>query len=141
MDYTVSFWGSHPDKENDDCWCGESYTTLGEARAAFESDPFELMSSWRTEHHVQRMAELADRSATLEEIAAVRMGLVESDAAHVRDSAYIEIDGPDVHEVRPNPHFKARRRDAEDRQWLREQAMEAGMLHGCDAHNDVLEQG
>jgi len=36
--YTVSFWGSHPDEENDDCWTGEDFTSLDEAMAAFRAE-------------------------------------------------------------------------------------------------------
>jgi len=140
--YMVTLWGSHPDAENDDCWTGESYATLAEARAAFELDLFDLVTSWSTEHHVKRMAELVDRAATEAEIGMVRMALLCQDANTMVGTAYIMIDGPDVNEVRKNPHFKARsRKSADDAEWRREQAMEAGMLHGCDAYNDVLEQG
>lgn len=48
--------------------------------------------------------------------------------------AWIELDGPDIHEERKNPHYKRR----DDREWQREIAMEAGMLHGCDAYNDAM---
>lgn len=36
--YTVDLWGSHPDEDNDDCWMGEEFATLEEAKAAFD-DP------------------------------------------------------------------------------------------------------
>jgi len=29
--YTVNFWGSHPDKDNDDCFWGEDFSSLKEA--------------------------------------------------------------------------------------------------------------
>jgi hypothetical protein len=139
MEYNVMLFGSHPDDNNDDCWTGESYPTLAEARAAFESDLFDLVASWSTEHHVKSMAELADRAASQDEINMVRMYLAGQDANTVRATAYIMIDGPDVNEVRANPHFKkSSARDDRDA-WRHEQAMEAGMLHGCDAYNDVME--
>lgn len=98
--FFVGFWGSHPDEENDDCWNGDTYATLDEARAAFA-------------------AECSDK-----------------------ECAYIELDGPNVHEIRANPsydraHVERERRRA-DLEWQREQAMEAGMLHGIDAYNDEM---
>jgi hypothetical protein len=139
--YSVTTWGSHPDEDNDDCWTGEGYDTLAEARAAFETDLHDLFALWTTDLHVKRLAELSDRAASAEEIHMVRMGLLVQNAEDVRSTAYIMLDGPDVNEIRKNPHFKARSRKADDDAWRREQAMEAGMLHGCDAYNDVLEQG
>lgn len=42
--------------------------------------------------------------------------------------------------VRKNPNGRKRkRRDDSDVEWRREMAMEAGMLHGVEAYNDVLE--
>lgn len=56
--------------------------------------------------------------------------------------AYVELDGPGVHELRQNPDFDARRmareEAAEARAWRHEIAMEAGMLSGCDAYNEAM---
>ena len=38
LPYTVSFWGSHPDDDNDDCWTGEDFASLGEAMEAFRGE-------------------------------------------------------------------------------------------------------
>lgn len=56
-------------------------------------------------------------------------------------TAFVELDGPDVYEVHEIPGVAARnRREAEDdRAWAHEIAIEAGMLHGIDAYNDVME--
>jgi hypothetical protein len=137
-EYRVNFWGSHPDKENDDCWFGESYATLAEARAAFESDPYALLLSWRAAH-IERM--LTEVTAHGGEHAAnhLREILMAEIAAELANTAYLEIDGPDVNEVRANPDFEPRKRARDDRDWQREQAMEEGMLHGIDAYNDVME--
>jgi len=35
MAFSVNFWGSHPDDDNDDCWYGEEYGTLEEAEKEF----------------------------------------------------------------------------------------------------------
>lgn len=56
---------------------------------------------------------------------------------------YIELDGPDVHVVAPNPDQETcarHRRDLarEDRAWRWEVAVEAGMLHGTDAYNEEM---
>lgn len=56
---------------------------------------------------------------------------------------YVMVDGPDVHEVAPNPdqaRQRRYRRDAAraDQDWQREIATQAGMAHGCDAYNDAM---
>lgn len=37
MRFSVDEWGSHPDENNDDCWTGEEFPTLEEARAAYDT--------------------------------------------------------------------------------------------------------
>lgn len=39
MDYSVNYWGSHPDSGNDDCWTGYNFTTREEAEAAYAKPP------------------------------------------------------------------------------------------------------
>lgn len=39
--FVVSFWGSHPDDENDDCWTGEDFMSLVPAIEAFQAECFE----------------------------------------------------------------------------------------------------
>ena len=57
------------------------------------------------------------------------------------DTAFVEITGPGVYEVREAPGYDAEARDAEqaadDRAWALEIANEAGMLGGCSCYNDV----
>lgn len=53
-----------------------------------------------------------------------------------RCTAVIELDGPDVHRERNNPAFKPSK--ADDSDWQREHAMQAGMMGGCDAYNDAM---
>ena len=36
--WAVNQWGSHPDEDNDDCWCGDDFDTEEEARASLVSD-------------------------------------------------------------------------------------------------------
>jgi hypothetical protein len=36
--YTVLFFGSHPDEENDDCWYGMDFASEAEAELAFSAD-------------------------------------------------------------------------------------------------------
>ena len=38
--YSVNYWGSHPDEDNDDCLSGDEYGTLAEAEAAYLAEPF-----------------------------------------------------------------------------------------------------
>ncbi len=103
--FSVLYWGSHPDQDNDDCWTGEDYATEAEARTQFAAKP---------------------------------------EFTHTRTHtiAFIELDGPGVHEIRPNPEFDAARNAREDaahdRAWRQEIATEAGMLGGCDAYNEVM---
>lgn len=59
---------------------------------------------------------------------------------------HVMLDGPDIHEITPNPDqpsCERRRRDLAqgDREWQRERAMQAGMAFGCDGHNDEMESG
>lgn len=35
----VNHWGSHPDLENDDCYCGEDFTNEADAVAFYKTDP------------------------------------------------------------------------------------------------------
>lgn len=52
------------------------------------------------------------------------------------DLPFVELTGPGVYEVaRTKNVVDARRDDRSD--WNREIAMEAGMLHGIDAYNDI----
>lgn len=56
--------------------------------------------------------------------------------------AYFQADGPDLHEIRPNPAYNAKQvardnRD-DDSEWRREIAMQAGMAGGCDAYNEAM---
>jgi hypothetical protein len=37
LPFSVNFWGSHPDLDNDDCFTGASFATLVEAQAAFDT--------------------------------------------------------------------------------------------------------
>ena len=113
--FSVTLWGSNPDEtDNDDCWTGEDFTTREEAITAYREvvmfpDPSQL-----------------------------------SKVCGPRGSwEYVMIDGPETHELTQNPDrpsCERRRRELErsDREWKREQAMEAGMLHGIDAYNDEM---
>lgn len=107
--YSVNLWGSHPDEDNDDCWTGDDFDTLDDARAAADG--------W------------VDHFETPDLIARVGAGY------YTRSTAFVEIAGPDVHEVRRVGHPK---RDDGDSDWRREIAMEAGMLHGVEAFNEVM---
>lgn len=93
--YSVNEWGSHPDEGNDDCWRGDDFATLDEARAAFAKYP-------------------ADPS-----------------------TLFVELDGPDVNEVRRVADRRAALRT--DTEWQREVATQAGMALGCDGYNDAMD--
>jgi hypothetical protein len=55
---------------------------------------------------------------------------------------YLQLDGPDVHEVVKNPTYNARARAAagaaSDTEWRREIAMQAGMGLGVEAFNEEM---
>ena len=87
MSYSINFWGSHPDDDNDDCWMGEDYATLAEAIKAFNMEPVDLVLGWVKE----RLDKAPDTIS--------RGLIIESVVSDVRSSAYIEINGPDIHEV------------------------------------------
>ena len=53
-----------------------------------------------------------------------------------RSTTVIELDGPGVHRERPNPAFVPSK--ADDSDWRREHAMQAGMMGGCEAYNDAM---
>lgn len=53
-----------------------------------------------------------------------------------RDTAYVTFKGPGIEGKRVNPLFKPTKDDDSD--WKREQAMQAGMMGGCDAYNDIM---
>lgn len=113
--YSVSYWRTHPDEENDDCETGCTFATKEEAVAVFN-----------------------DRTADYYEAGSTYAGQEKGN--------YIEIDGPDINEVRMRDGFDrtaydaraAREKAADDRAWRREQAMEAGMLHGVEAFNERM---
>jgi hypothetical protein len=113
--YSVTLWGSNPDvTDNDDCWTGDDFATREEAVAAY-----------------REVVMFPDHS----ELAG---------ACGPRGSwEFVMVDGPDAHEVTQNPDRPScarRRRELarDDRDWQREIAMEAGMLHGVDAYNDEM---
>lgn len=112
--YEVCLFGSHPDKENDDCWTGEDYATLEEAQACVASflageDP----KGWK------------EGSASY----------------YLSSTAYFVImhpqPGPNDTLIK-NPKFDRRQNERDDADWQREIAMEAGMCLGIDAYNDAM---
>lgn len=114
--YSVNYWGSHPEAGNDDCWTGKDFATLDEAVACYLATP-------AYDPHP-----LHDASYTA----------LDSSTAYVElcvTGDWTPADGPEVYEVRANPGHKP---DKGDDDWRREMAMEAGMLHGVEAYNDVM---
>ena len=118
--YSVTLWGSNPDEtDNDDCWTGDDFVTREEAIAFYQ-----------------------------EVVMFPTSGRISDGVAHkmIRGCGHWEfvmIDGPDAHEVTANPDQAAcRRHRRELRQsnaaWRREVANEAGMLHGIEAHDEVM---
>lgn len=58
-----------------------------------------------------------------------------AESLHDVDSVFLTADGPDIQEIR---RLRPDRRPVRDGGWRREMAMEAGMLHGVEAYNEVL---
>jgi len=81
--------------------------------------------------------------ATLEEaLVAFNLQVTSPDT---EDTAYIELDGPDAYLLRKVPGYdpvaRRKRAEASDREWRQELAMEAGMLHGVEAYNEMMGWG
>jgi hypothetical protein len=80
--------------------------------------------------------------ATLEEARACMADLdAHFNAVYFRNTPFVELDGPDVHEVveRPGVAKRARREDAMDRAAERsEHAMQQGMAFGVEAYNEAM---
>lgn len=91
--FTVDFWGSHPDDNNDDCWYGFDFNTKEEALQKFNEQCTDM------------------------------------------DVCCIEINGPDVYEVRYNRNFRP---STSDNLWRSEAAHQAGMVFGVQGYNDVM---
>lgn len=89
--YSVNYWESHPDCDNDDCSMGFDFDNKDEALAKYHETPSAL-------------------------------------------TAYVEITGPDVHEIRQNPNYRTEPDDYDD--WHREQRMQAAMAFGVLGWND-----
>lgn len=116
--YSILMWGSHPDDDNDDCSTGVDFDTREEAELIFRSaDPIEELSKVHRRDYPDGI----------------------NFAAYYRDTPFIELDGPDINEVRKlgDP----RKIPVDDHEWRREQAMQAGMGLGVDAYNDAMGYG
>ena len=99
--------------DEDDCWTGDEFATRDEALACYR----EVVMF--PDH--SQIAKVCGRGGW----------------------EFVMIDGPDAHEVTQNPDRAACRRhkrelERDDRDWQRERAMEAGMLHGVEAYNDEM---
>jgi hypothetical protein len=109
--YSVEYWGSHPDDDNDDCHTGSDHDTIEEARAAFLG-PLPTFCEgvtayvWLVENHENQEG---DRRICVT----------------VVEDRYVK-------------RTKPRRSEDDDREWQREQAHQAGMAFGCQGYNDAM---
>lgn len=111
--FSVNLYGSHPDECNDDCWTGDDFATLDEARvAAVNWDRHFNAASTSGTTHVEILQRVGD--ATYEQLSVTQ---VRSDREIAR---------------------MRRRNAADDRAWQREIAMQAGMGMGIDAYNEAM---
>ena len=72
-----------------------------------------------------------------EAIARAKEGSADSSTAYL---AVVQVEDKLVGDflyIHKNPHFRPSDSDGVD-EWAREQAMEAGMLHGVEAYNDFM---
>jgi hypothetical protein len=106
--FHVTLWESHPDEDNDDCGAGDDFESE-EAAAAVYLAP---------QDHFRRMREGGYTHVMFE-----------------GPSGRLIRELPDAAETRRRRAREARESDEEMR---RELAMEAGMLGGCDAYNDMM---
>lgn len=109
---SVDLWGSNPDEGNDDCFTGEEFPTLEQARERFSvllASPSEFPSH--------------------------------QPAYQVAFIVLSNADGS-VWESKANPAYDAARNAAEDaafeRECRSERATQAGMEFGCDGYNDAM---
>lgn len=115
--YSINLWSSHPDDNNDDCNTGVDFDTREEAEKVFRSaEPIKALAAIVD-------AERAENGCP-------------SFAVYYNETPFIEIDGPDINEVRKLREPKKSRDD--DGEWRRERAMQAGMGLGIDAYNEEM---
>lgn len=107
--YSVNYWGSHPDEENDDCHTGVDFDSLEEAIAAFKAKPSEVCS-WMADHDP---------------------AFIEIDGIDDAD-----LPGLGIERVRKNPIHRKSKDDDSD--WQHERAMQAGMAFGCQGYNEEM---
>ena len=111
--FTVLYWGSHPDEDNDDCFTGHDFDTKEEAIAFFQGevqDPPGKLGYY------------------LHDVA-----FVEIDGIEDTDLALL-----DIKRVRQNPSFQAKKSHQDDGEWQREIANQAGMEFGIHGYNDAM---
>lgn len=110
MSYSINAWGSHPDKENDDCWYGEECQTF-----------LELMDLFGT-YFAKK-----DSSVAYFELCQTVPSSVPAEL--------IDFDPNGFYHVVKNPFFRPSKKDT---LWENEIAQQAGMMGGCEAYNDAM---
>ncbi len=111
--FSVNYWGSHPDADNDDCYTGEDFDSKEEAIAFFKcevQDPPNMPGYYHS-----------------------CVAFIEIDG--LEDS---ELQEAGIERVRPNPHHKPEPKSPDSGSWQREIAMQAGMEMGIHAYNDAM---
>jgi hypothetical protein len=108
-EYCVQEWGSHPDNGNDDCWTGEDFDTMEDARKAFD-------------------APCTDTSTQYVELCKY------TGMTMLRGREVMQVERIDI---RLNPNFRPTKDDDDD--WRHERAMQAGMGLGIDAYNEEMD--
>lgn len=127
-------------------------TNYAAERADFDRGMADGYAQWKAEHPYSVCLWDADPDsgadacntgvdfATREEaLAAFADPWAHVNAAYYRPegTAWLEVDGPDLHATRKNPAYRPSR-DEDDGEWRRERAMQAGMGLGVQAYNDEM---
>ena len=121
--WEVQFWGSDPDLNNDDFW---SSIEGAEAQMRAIFDAADVLPREDCYGDDRPSLSTVLNTATL---VLARLSSYEDDPIHGRVPHY------EIMAKRSNPHFCPPPKDDD---WMREQAMEAGMAFGCDGYNDAM---
>lgn len=116
--FSVCYFGSDPDLDNDDCWYGSDFATRADVEKEYAKPCSDALPA---------SVYLRDRDVEY----VVLMELTGTDSLGRPEYMVLK--------KRLNPHFKPRRPTIDpEADWRREIAMEAGMLYGCDAYNETM---
>lgn len=109
--YSVTYWGSHPYADNDDCETGFDFATLAEAEAQYQDNDPRYQRSGR----------------------AIDWTFVMLDGPGVN-----QVRSHPMYDEAEDRCRRAREIQAEREAERREAAIQAGMAFGCEGYNDEM---